>query len=105
VDDDDTRARIDREAILARRRRFVAAALTGLTTSTLATACPCLKMAPATTPAEPDGDGQPRDDGDPVEEASPQEGGAPEGGGAEAGAGAAEGAEAAEGEDAAVEGS
>ena len=42
--DDDTRTRLDREAILARRRRFVAAAITGLTTSTLATACPCLKV-------------------------------------------------------------
>ncbi len=42
TDDSD---RHDRDAILARRRRFVAAALGGLTTSTLATACPCLDVA------------------------------------------------------------
>ena len=52
------------------------AALTGLATTTLATACPCLKVAPPES-SKPDGDGQPRDDGDPLEEASPQEGGAP----------------------------
>lgn len=93
-EDDDSGTRIDREAILARRRRFVAAALTGLTTSTLATACPCLKVLPP-EPAEPKGDGQPKDDGDPLEDASPEEGGAEpreaEGGGeAEPGAGAVE---------------
>lgn len=95
-DDDDTRTRADREAILAPRRRFVAAALTGLTTSTLATACPCLKYAPS-EPAQPDGDGQPGDDGDPLEEASPQEGEPAEGEGAGEAAEAGEGEEAAEG--------
>lgn len=34
----------DRAAILARRQRFVTAALAGITTSTLATACPCLDV-------------------------------------------------------------
>ena len=43
--DDDTTETEDRETILARRTRFVAAAIAGLTTSTLATACPCLKVA------------------------------------------------------------
>jgi hypothetical protein len=75
---DDTRT--DREAILARRRRFVVAALTGITTSTLATACPCLKIDTG-PPPEPDSDGQPKDDGDSVEEASPEEGGAERSGG------------------------
>ena len=105
--DDDIHARADREAILARRRRFVAAALTGLTTSTLATACPCLKIAPSEEPQNPDGDGQPKDDGDPVEEASPEEAGAepraaeaggevePGGGEAEAGGGEADAKDAA----------
>jgi hypothetical protein len=83
--------RTDREAILARRRRFVVAALTGITTSTLATACPCLKIAPSEEPHEPQADGQPKDDGDPVEEASPEEGGvAEERSGAEGGGGEAE---------------
>ncbi|MEM7159854.1 MAG: hypothetical protein AAF799_43845 [Myxococcota bacterium] len=36
----------DRAAILARRQRFVTAALAGITTSTLATACPCLDVEP-----------------------------------------------------------
>jgi hypothetical protein len=54
-DDDDDTARRDREAILARRQRFVVAALAGLTTSTLATACrprpqPCLRMVPIEAP-------------------------------------------------------
>lgn len=50
----------------------MAATLTGLTTTTLATACPCLKVAPS----EPAADGaEPRDDGDPMEEANPYEGG------------------------------
>lgn len=50
---------VDRAAILARRRRFVAAALTGLTTSTLATACPCLKVAPdEPIPPPPDDSGE-----------------------------------------------
>ncbi len=48
----------DRAAILARRRRFVAAALTGLTTSTLATACPCLKVAPDEPMPPPDDSGE-----------------------------------------------
>ncbi|MCX4244436.1 hypothetical protein [Paraliomyxa miuraensis] len=82
-EDDDGRARIDREAILARRRRFVAATLTGLTTSTLATACPCLKVAPSDAPAGPDAAGEAaepedaarQDDGDPAEEANPYDGG------------------------------
>lgn len=73
-DDGDQGTRTDREAILARRRRFVVAALTGITTSTLATACPCLKVDPG--PPEPESDGQPKDDGDSVEEASPEEAGA-----------------------------
>ncbi|MCA9654780.1 MAG: hypothetical protein H6712_30590 [Myxococcales bacterium] len=81
--DEEEDARIDREAILARRRRFVVATLTGLTTSTLATACPCLKMA---APAEPDAAGpadaeaaeEHQDDGDSVEEASPADGEIPE---------------------------
>ena len=59
--DDETRQ--DREAILARRRRFVAATLTGLTTSTLATACPCLKAAP------PEPEPRPSTQGDESEEA------------------------------------
>ncbi|MCA9710235.1 MAG: hypothetical protein KDK70_30625 [Myxococcales bacterium] len=55
--DDDSRS--DRDAILARRRRFVAAALTGLTTSTLATACPCLKVAqPEPEPEPSTGEGE-----------------------------------------------
>jgi hypothetical protein len=91
-EDDDSDARIDREAILARRRRFAAAALTGLATSTLATACPCLKMAVPES-AEPHGDGQPQDDGDPMEEASPEEAGAADGG---EGEGEGEGDDAAE---------
>jgi len=73
-DDDENDARIDREAILARRRRFIAATLTGLTTSTLATACPCLKMAPS-HPPPPDSEGE---DGDAAEDASPQDGEIPE---------------------------
>ncbi len=46
---------LDREAILARRRRFITASLAGVATSTLATACPCLDVAP-TQPPETDGD-------------------------------------------------
>lgn len=84
-EDEDPRARVDREAIMARRRRWVAATLTGLTTSTLATACPCLKVAPAephgSPPAE---DEQPHDDGDAAEQADPYEGGEPAEGQAEA---------------------
>ncbi|MCA9654778.1 MAG: hypothetical protein H6712_30580 [Myxococcales bacterium] len=53
---DDPERDLDREAILARRRRFVAAALTGLTTSTLATACPCLKVAQPDPDTEGSGD-------------------------------------------------
>ncbi len=52
-DDDDGAARRDREAILARRQRFFVAALAGLTTSTLATACrpqPCLRVEPIEAP-------------------------------------------------------
>jgi hypothetical protein len=54
-EDDDGAARRDREAILARRQRFVVAALAGLTTSTLATACrpqPCLRMVPIDVPGD-----------------------------------------------------
>lgn len=46
---------LDREAILARRRRFITASLAGVATGTLATACPCLDVAPR-PPAETDGD-------------------------------------------------
>ena len=88
---------LDRKAILARRRRFVAVALTGLAGTTVAAAaCPCLKMAPppGTEPMPaPEGESEgakdsegdepevpgdaPRpdhqDDGDPLEEAQPGE--------------------------------
>lgn len=46
---------LDRDAILARRRRFITASLAGVATSTLATACPCLDVAP-TNPPETDGE-------------------------------------------------
>ena len=46
---------LDREAILARRRRFITASLAGVATSTLATACPCLDVAPQ-PPAETEGE-------------------------------------------------
>ena len=86
---------VDRDAILARRRRFMAVALTGLAGTTLAaSACPCLKVAPPpdepgpdTSPPSTDGstetdsdsegesdDAQPdkhQDDGDPPELAQP----------------------------------
>jgi len=91
---------LDRKAILARRRRFMAVALTGLAGTTLAaTACPCLKVGPPpddpgpdTSPPTTDGtnetegatesDGQSdegdaerldrrQDDGDSLEEAQP----------------------------------
>lgn len=39
----------DRAAIVARRRRFVTAALAGLATTGTATACPCLKIDSTTT--------------------------------------------------------
>ena len=79
--DEDPEETIDREAILARRRRFVSTALTGITTSTLATACPCLDVvAPPSEPQEPAAEAddktedEAQDDGDPVEEASPADG-------------------------------
>jgi len=77
-DDDENDARIDREAILARRRRFIAATLTGLTTSTLATACPCLKMAPSHPPPPDRAEAGEGEDGDAAEDASPQDGEIPE---------------------------
>lgn len=88
--DDDEGAGADREAILARRQRFVAATLAGLTTSALATACPCLKVAPAPGAAGEPGDAamdaeaaeveadDEQDDGDSVEEASPADGEIPD---------------------------
>lgn len=94
--DDEHQGTLDREAILARRQRFVTAALAGLTTSTLATACPCLKAAPVSSdpyddaaPAEAeaeepdedqdqDQDEAENDDGDSVEEASPADGEIPD---------------------------
>ena len=69
-DDDERR---ERAAILARRQRFVAAALSGITTSTLATACACLKVATVESPAAaPDAGESEADDLTPVED-----GGAP----------------------------
>lgn len=74
---------LDRKAILARRRRFMALALTGLAGTTLtATACPCLKVAappdepePAPSTSDSEGDAERshdrQDDGDPPEEAQP----------------------------------
>lgn len=60
MSDDDGR---ERAAILARRNRFVTATLAGLAGvagTTLATACPCLKMAPSqpepSTNEAPEGD-------------------------------------------------
>jgi hypothetical protein len=72
-----------REAILARRRRFLALALSGVTTASTATACACL------TPAF---DGGPRDAGIDAEDASertdggstPTDGGEPVDGGEDA---------------------
>jgi hypothetical protein len=64
--DDDGPARSDREAIMARRQRFVAAALAGLTTSMLPTACrpqPCLRVQPIEAP----------NDGEAAKQASPRE--------------------------------
>lgn len=59
---------VDRDAILARRRRFMAVALTGLAGTTLAaTACPCLKVAPPPDepdPKPPDTDGDQETDSD-----------------------------------------
>ena len=86
MDDDEHEAEIDRAAILARRQRFVTATLAGLTTSALATACPCLKTMPAEPAAAPEDAAAPadaegeaddeaeQDDGDSVEEASPADG-------------------------------
>lgn len=86
-DDDSGNVDVDREAILARRRRFMALTLTALSgTALTATACPCLKVAapPGSEPTQPDPAG-PRDgasespadrddevdDGDSPEEAQP----------------------------------
>lgn len=86
-EDDAPQGTLDREAILARRQRFIAATLAGLTTSTLATACPCLKTMPAdpgpdaAAPAdaeEQEQDEAEHDDGDSVEEASPADGEIPD---------------------------
>lgn len=65
----------DREAILARRRRFVTAALTGLTTSTLATACPCLKAMPPDAPEpSPSNEGMDAESAESTEDAPESEG-------------------------------
>ncbi|MEM7154207.1 MAG: hypothetical protein AAF799_15285 [Myxococcota bacterium] len=84
----DDQERRERAAILARRQRFVSAALTGITTSTLATACACLNVATEAAPVTPD-------DGAEAEEPTAVEGAdapAPEEG-ADDGEAAAEGAE------------
>ncbi len=60
-DDDEGAARRDREAILARRQRFVVAALAGLTTGTLTTACrpqPCLRVDPIEAPNDREAEGR-----------------------------------------------
>ena len=74
----DDHERRERAAILARRQRFVAAALSGITTSTLATACACLKVATVESPAAaPDAGESEADDLTPVEDGGAAEEGEP----------------------------
>ena len=75
MSDDDAR---DRAAFLARRNRFVTATLAGLAGvagTALATACPCLKMAPSQPePSSNDAPADAKADAPEADVAAPQDG-------------------------------